>query len=75
MGSGIIKKDMETFQASVKTLGDDIKKAASLWGDEKYKELSASVSSVAKQSRDLILAGERCCTAIDRFSAIASEEY
>lgn len=75
MNSSIIKSDLEAFQASVKTLSDGIQQASSLWRDTKFSELSASVSSIAKQSKELIVAGDRCCNAIDRFEAIAGEKY
>ena len=75
MDSYIIKKEIQAFETSVKNLSNDIKHVSSLWSDAKYKELFVSVSDIAKGSRDLILAGDRCCAAIDRFEAIASEEY
>ena len=75
MSSAKIKKDLEQFQDAVKRLGDGVGKAAPLWNDAKFSELSASVSSVAAQSMDLMVSGEKACTSIDRFNKIASEQY
>jgi|InofroStandDraft_1065614.scaffolds.fasta_scaffold18037_2 hypothetical protein len=75
MGAQMIRKEVQAFEQAVKTLGDSIKNAGALWTDEKYRQLSASVGSLAQQSRELMLAGDRCCGAIDRFQSIAQEEY
>lgn len=75
MGSMEIRKDLQEFQAAVKKLGDGIGRASSLWSDAKYSELSSSVSGVAAQSKNLMVAGDRCCSSIDKFDKIAAEKY
>lgn len=75
MNSGPIRHDMEAFQASVRRLSGEIGRASALWQDEKFSQLSASVSTIASMSRDLIIAGDACCASIDRFAQIASEQY
>lgn len=75
MGSESIKKDMQIFEASVKKLSSGISQAGSLWTDAKYSELSFAVAELAKQSRDVLVVGERCCGALDKFSQISSEKY
>ena len=75
MGYENIKKEMQVFQSSVKQLSAGIGRASSLWGDEKFSELSASVGEIASQSKDIIVAGDRCCSSIDKFVRIAAEKY
>ena len=75
MSSENIKKEMQIFKSSVMRLSASISKASSLWKDEKFSELSASVSEIANQSRDVIVAGDRCCDSIDKFDSIAAEKY
>ena len=75
MGSENIKKEMQIFQSSVKQLSVGIGRASSLWKDEKFSELSASIGEIANQSKDVIVAGDRCCSTIDKFDKIAAEKY
>ncbi len=75
MSSENIKKEMQIFQASVKKLSTGVGAASSLWRDEKFSDLSLSVAEIANQSKDVIIAGDRCCSSIDKFEKIASEEY
>ncbi len=75
MNSANIKKDIDYFQNSVKQLSAKISKAATLWKDQKFSELSDSVRNVANQSCDVLLTGEKLCASIDKFDKIASEEY
>lgn len=75
MSSDSIRKEIDHFQASVKNLSLGVSKAANLWKDSKYQELSSMVSTVASMSRDVILAGEKCCSSVDRLDKIASEIY
>lgn len=75
MGSAEISKELQAFQSAVKTLGDGISKASSLWNDAKFTELSSSVGEIASQSKELMLSGDRCCSSIDKFDKIAAEKY
>ena len=75
MSSGEIRKELDQFQRSVKKLSAGVGKASNLWQDNKYQELSSSVSAVANMSRDVILSGEQCCSSIDKVDKIASESY
>ena len=75
MSSQMIKKNIDRFQNSVKKLGSDVNKATALWNDEKFSELSAAIGEIANMSRDVILAGDRCCNSIDKFEKIADEKY
>ncbi len=75
MSSDNIRREMQAFQASVKKLSSGVGSASSLWRDEKFAELSSVVSEIANQSKDVMVAGDRCCSSIDRFEKIASEKY
>lgn len=75
MSTENIRKEMQAFQSSVKKLSSSIGSASALWKDEKFSELSSSVSEIANQSKDVILAGDRCCSSIDKFNKIAAEKY
>ena len=70
-----IKRDLDTFHASVKRLGYGVGKASVLWKDEKYTELSDSIRSIASMSKDVIITGNRCHDSISRFDSIANEKY
>ncbi len=75
MGALEIKKDLQDFKTAVRKLSDGIGRASSLWSDDKFSELSLSVSHVAAQSKDLMMSGDRCCSSIDMFDRIAAEKY
>ena len=49
--------------------------ASSLWKDEKFSKLSSSVAKIANQSKDVMVMGDRCCSSIDKFEKIASEQH
>lgn len=75
MHSGKIRTDLDSFQIMVQKLGGEVGKASALWQDEKYSELSAAVRVIASNSRNVIVAGDRCCASIDRFAQISAEQY
>ncbi len=75
MSSSEIRKDMQEFQAAVKKLSGGIAQASPLWKDSRFADLSASVSRVASELKDFMVAGDECCIAVDRFDRIASEKY
>ena len=70
-----IKDDIQTFQSSIQSLSAGISKASSLWKDEKFSELSASIGEIANNSKEVMIAGNRCCSTVDRFNKIAAEKY
>lgn len=75
MDTRSIKQEMQSFEASVKRLSAGVGQASVLWRDEKYSELSASVSEIASQSRDVLVSGQRCCASVEKFISIAGEKY
>ena len=70
-----IRKEMQIFQSSIKNLSAGISQASSLWKDEKFSELSASIGEVANNSKNVMVAGDRCCSSVDKFNKIAAEKY
>lgn len=75
MSNEKIKKEMQAFQAAIKRLSAGVSGASSLWSDVKFVELSSSVSEVANQSKNVVIAADKCCSSIERFEKIASEKY
>lgn len=75
MGCENIRKDMHVFQSSIKKLSTGISKASAIWKDEKYAELSSSITELANQSKDVMVTADRCCSSIEKFEKIASEKY
>ena len=75
MGTESIRKEMKIFQSSIKNLSAGISRASSLWKDEKFSELSASIGEVANNSKNIMVAGDRCCSSIEKFDKIAAEKY
>jgi len=75
MSAEKIQKEMTSFQNAIRGLTEGIGKAAPLWKDEKFAELSAAVGEVANNSRDVLMSGDKCCTSIYKFDKIAEETY
>ncbi len=64
-----VLQDIEEFKTHVMALSQGINKAGVEWQDEKFKELTKAIQSVAKESRELLDAGEACEKAIELFSS------
>lgn len=75
MGSESIRKEIQIFQSSIKNLSTGISQASSLWKDEKFSELSASIGEIANNSKSIMVVGDRCCSSVDKFDKIAIEKY
>lgn len=75
MGTENIKKEIQIFKSSIKNLSAGISRASSLWKDEKFSELSTSIGEVANNSKNVMVAGDRCCSSVDKFNKIAAEKY
>ncbi len=75
MNSGIIRQDIDGFQTAVKRLSGGIGKAAPIWSDPKFSELSSAVSVIANMSKEVIVTGEKCCASIDKFAKVSEEQY
>lgn len=75
MNSALLRTDLEQFEKAVKKLGSGISKASSIWSDEKYSELFASVQTIAQNSKEVLVNGESACESVDQLVKIASEKY
>ena len=69
-----LKREIESFQQSVKALSGGIKQSGAEWNDEKYKDLSELIRIIATSSKQVILSGEKACDVVDKFEKIASED-
>ena len=72
MNDKALSEETKLFEASVIKLSREIEKAGTLWNDSKYSELSFSVSQIANESKNVILAGNRCCISVRKMEKIAS---
>jgi len=75
MSTTKIRREIESFQQSVKALNSGIKQSGATWNDGKYKALSELIRNVASSSKQVIVSGDRACETLDKFEKIASEEY
>ena len=73
MTSTKIRREIESFQYSVKALSAGLKSSGTEWKDEKYKDLSKLVQDIASSSKRVIATGDRVCETIDKFKQIADE--
>jgi hypothetical protein len=74
MATSIIRREIESFQQSVKNLNDGIKQSGASWNDEKFKTLSELIRNVASSSKQIIVLGGRVCDVLDKFEQIAKED-
>ena len=70
-----INSDVEDFEAAVMKLSNKIGQAGTLWGDEKFAELSKAISQIANMSVDVITKGRECNKIVADFDKIAEEKY
>lgn len=75
MGIENIQREMQVFQSSIRNLSAEISQASSLWKDEKFSELSASIGEVANNTKNVMVAGDRCCSSVGKFNKITEEKY
>jgi hypothetical protein len=68
-----LKKHLEDFQKAVKKLGDSVNKSGVEWNDAQFISLSNSIKGVAASSKQVLVFGNQCSSAIKRFNAIESE--
>ena len=74
MATSVIRREIESFQQSVKSLNDGIKHSGASWNDEKFKALSELIRNVASSSKQVIVSGDRACDVLDKFEQIAKED-
>lgn len=68
-----LKKHLEDFQKAVKKLGNSVNKNRDEWNDAQYSNLSDSIKGVAALSKQVLIFGNKCSSAIKRFNVIESE--
>lgn len=71
MNTAGIRLDLDRFETAARTLGSEVAGASALWTDEKYDELAAALRVIADGSRNVIVAGERCCHSVENFIRIS----
>ena len=64
---------LDDFQKAVKKLGDSVNKSGVEWNDGQFNSLSNSIKSLAASSKQVLVIGSQCNSAIKRFNAIESE--
>ena len=66
-------KDVEELQRSIKSLSNSIKKCGVDWKDTKYAALVGKIKPVANDSKQIMVASERCCKALAKFLKVEAE--
>jgi len=74
MASKELKREVELFQNTVKSLSSSIEQSGVEWNDEKYSELASKIRGIASSSKQIIISSNRVCEAMDKFEKIAKEE-
>ena len=69
-----LKKELESFKLSTGKISEKINSVWSIWSDSNYASLQARIGELAKMSKIVIESGEKACSSIDKFFAIAAEE-
>lgn len=66
-------KDIEELQRSIKNLSNSIKKCGVNWADAKYAALVKKIKPVADDSKQIMVASERCNKALAKFLKVEAE--
>ena len=72
--SSVLRKELDSFKLSTARISEKINGANDIWRDSNYASLQTQIGELAKKSRTVIERGERACSCIDNFFAIAAEE-
>ena len=73
--SGLITEDMSKLLSSINNLTKKVSSASELWKDEKYSELSSSISKFSNEFTEILSNGECLIASIDEFYEISQDEY
>ena len=73
--SQIIKKDIDSFQGYVQKLSIKIQSVSMQWNDENFFSLTEGIFSIAQQSKEVLITGDKFCESVDKFYEIANEDY
>lgn len=66
-------KDVEELQRSIKNLSNSVKKSGVDWKDTKYAALVEKIKPVADESKQIMVASERCSKALAKFLKVEAE--
>lgn len=69
-----VQKDLMDFCDAVKLLSDAVNGCGIDWKDEKYRELSEKIQTIARSSTKIVRSGEESREALQEFERIAGEE-
>ena len=69
----MLNKHLADFQKAVKKLGSAVNKSGIEWTDAQFNSLSNSIKNVATTSKQVLVFGGQCGSAIKRFNTIESE--
>jgi len=72
--SSDLRKELDSFKHSTARISEKINGVSDIWRDNNYTSLQTQIGELAKTSRMVIDSGERVCSGIDKFFAIATEE-
>jgi len=69
-----LRREIENFKLSTGKISEKLNNANDIWNDSNYISLQTQVGELAKNSKTVIENGDRSCSSIDKFFAIAAEE-
>ena len=70
----MLQRELEGFKLSTGKISEKINGVGDIWKDRNYASLQTQIGELAKKSRTVIENGERACSSIDKFFAIAAEK-
>ena len=69
-----LRREIEGFKLSTGKISEKLNNVSDIWKDSNYSSLQTQIGELAKNSKTVIENGERACSSIDKFYAIAAEE-
>ena len=72
--SANLRRELEAFKVSTGKLSNKINRIGDIWRDRNYASLHIQMGELAKSSRTVIESGDKACSSINSFFAIAAEE-
>ena len=70
----MLQRELKDFKLSTGKISEKINGVGDIWKDSNYASLQTQIGELAKKSRTVIENGERACSSIDKFFAIAAEK-
>lgn len=67
-------KHMAELKKAVKKVSDSVNRCGVDWNDAQFYSLSTSIKNVASSSKQILIVGNRCISAVKRFNTIESEK-